>query len=192
VKVNVAALTAERFADVETIFNARGCSVARGCWCMFYRRSGQSAESLAPRDRAKRAHAELKRLAQGEVPPGLVGYQGRVPVGWISLGPREDFSKLKHSRVMKPVDDMDVWSIVCFVVPKEFRGQGVATGLLAGAIAYAKRRGVTTFEAYPRDLGERCADDSLWFGAKSMYDAAGFTEVARRTPTRPVMRLPLR
>jgi len=43
-------------------------------------------------------------------------------------------------------------------------------------------------EAYPVDKAERSAD-SMWFGAKSMYDKAGFTEVARRKPTRPVVRL---
>jgi hypothetical protein len=31
----------------------------------------------------------------------------------------------------------------------------------------------------------------MWFGAKSMFDAAGFDEVARRRPTRPIVRLRL-
>jgi len=38
-------LTADRWNDLETIFNGRGCSVARGCWCMYYRRSGSSPAS---------------------------------------------------------------------------------------------------------------------------------------------------
>jgi hypothetical protein len=29
----------------------------------------------------------------------------------------------------------------------------------------------------------------MWFGAKSMYDHAGFKEVARRKPQRPIVRL---
>jgi hypothetical protein len=32
----------------------------------------------------------------------------------------------------------------------------------------------------------------MFFGARSMYDRAGFKEVARRRPTRPVMRKALR
>jgi hypothetical protein len=32
----------------------------------------------------------------------------------------------------------------------------------------------------------------MWFGATSMYDLAGFEEVARRKRTRPVVRLDLR
>jgi len=47
---------------------------------------------------------------------------------------------------------------------------------------------VTLLEAYPCDKPAKAADDSMWFGAKSMFDRAGFVEVARRKPTRPVMR----
>jgi ribosomal protein S18 acetylase RimI-like enzyme len=90
---------------------------------------------------------------------------------------------------MKPVDDQPVWSIICFVVPSEWRGQGVARALLDGAIAFAKRRKVRLLEAYPVDKPARSNDDAMWFGAKSMFDAAGFEEVARRKPARPVVRI---
>jgi predicted GNAT family acetyltransferase len=89
---------------------------------------------------------------------------------------------------MKAVDEKPVWSIVCFVVPSEHRGQGVATALLEGAVAFAKKQGATIVEAYPKEPGGKVADDSLWFGRKSMYDKAGFSEVARHTPGRPVVR----
>ena len=182
-------LTPSRWEDVEAVFNAKGCSVARGCWCMFYRRSGPGAAVPNGMTRAQRNRAELKALVDGGTPPGLIGYRGKTPVGWVSLGPREDFAKLKRSQVMKPVDAKPVWSIICFVVPQEFRGQGVARALLDGAITYAKKRGATLLEAYPVDRAARGRDDSMWFGAKSMYDAAGFDEVARRKPQRPVVRL---
>jgi GNAT superfamily N-acetyltransferase len=112
-------------------------------------------------------------------------------VGWVSLGPRQDYARLERSPVMKPVDATPVWSIVCFVVPTAYRHQGVAHALLAGAIAYARRRGVGVLEAYPIDKPTRGADAWLWHGSRSMYDRAGFREVARRRPTRPVMRLDL-
>jgi ribosomal protein S18 acetylase RimI-like enzyme len=93
---------------------------------------------------------------------------------------------------MKPVDDAPVWSIVCFVVPPEFRHQGVAHALLRGAVDYAAKRGARILEAYPVDRDKRGSDDWMWHGAKSMFDKAGFTEVARRKPQRPVMRNALR
>ncbi|CAN7286503.1 MULTISPECIES: GNAT family N-acetyltransferase [unclassified Variovorax] len=122
-------------------------------------------------------------------PPGLIGYRGKVPVGWVSLGPREEYARLKRSPVMKAVDDRPVWSIICFVVPSEHRGQGVAQALLDGAIAYARKQGAKLLEAYPVDKPGRANDDQMWFGAKSMYDRVGFKEVARRKPQRPVVRL---
>jgi predicted GNAT family acetyltransferase len=158
---------------------------------MYYRQSG----STPPPDgvtRAERNRRGLKALTRKETPPGLIGYRGKTPVGWISLGPREDYRKLQRSIVMKPVDDEKVWSIICFVVPGEHRGQGIAAGLLEGAIAYARKKRVRILEAYPVDRAGRSRDESLWFGTKAMFDAAGFREVARRRPQRPVMRLILR
>ena len=181
-------LTPERWPDVEAIFAARGCSVARGCWCMYYRLSGTPAQHASNRARVAAHKAQLKALVDSSKPPGLIGYRDGVPVGWVSLGPRGDFAKLARSPVMRPVDDLPVWSIVCFVVPAEHRGQGVARALLDGAVRYAKRQGARMLEAYPVDKREHAADDSMWFGAKSMFDKAGFVEVARRKPHRPIVR----
>lgn len=190
-KVTIRPLTPDRWGDLEAIFNAKGCSIARGCWCMFYRRSGE-AEVPAGMTRANANRAAMKRLVDAGKPPGLIGYRGKTPVGWVSLGPRDDFAKLKRSQVMKAVDDQPVWSIICFVVPQAYRGEGVAHELLRGAMAYAKKCGARLLEAYPVDKSGRARDDSMWFGSKSMYDAAGFEEVARRKPHRPVVRRPVR
>jgi ribosomal protein S18 acetylase RimI-like enzyme len=184
-------LTPERWPDLEALFAARGCSQARGCWCMYYRHSGAAAPLKAGQSRSGANRGELKALVDAGRPPGLLGYRGRQPVGWVSLGPREDYAKLVRSPVMKPVDDEPVWSILCFVVPAEFRGQGVARALLDGAVAYAARCGATAVEGYPMDRTARSADENMWFGTRAMFDDAGFEEIARRKPERPVMRLRL-
>jgi GNAT superfamily N-acetyltransferase len=181
-------LTPERWPDLEAIFGARGCSVARGCWCMYYRESGapprEPGQTLgASRKRAFKAVVDAGRMT------GLVAYRAGAPAGWVSMGPREDYLKLEKSPVMRAVDPQPVWSIICFVVPAEQRGQGVAVALLQGAIEWARAHGVKLLEAYPVDRPGRSSDESMWFGAKSMYDAAGFEEVARRKPQRPVVRL---
>ena len=131
----------------------------------------------------------MKELVEAGRPPGLIGYKDKVPVGWVSIAPREEYARLARSPVMRPVDDQPVWSVICFVVPAEYRGQGVAEALLAGAVAYAKKQGAKLIEAYPVDRPTRSKDDFMWFGAKSMYDKAGFSEVARRKPQRPMVRL---
>ena len=118
-----------------------------------------------------------------------MGYEDGVPCGWISFGPREDFKRLENSTVMKAVDDQAVWSIICFVVPSEYRRQGVARQMLDAAIAFCRKKKVKLVEAYPVDKDGKAADSSLWFGTKSMFDQAGFEEVARRKHERPVVRL---
>jgi len=187
--MKVLPVTPQRWPDVEAIFGAKGCSVARGCWCMHYRRRGTLAGTA---NRSKVYRAALKALVDAGQSPGLIAYRGKQPVGWVSLAPREEFARLERSPVMKPVDDKPVWSIICFVVPPEHRGQGVARTLLEGAIAYAREHGATLIEAYPVDKPARSKDGALWFGPKKMYDRAGFKEVARRKPTRPVVRLGVR
>jgi ribosomal protein S18 acetylase RimI-like enzyme len=180
-------LTAANWHDLEAVFNARGCSLARNCWCMYYRKSG--AEGWPTKDRSRINRGRLKSLADEGKQVGLIGYQDGVPVGWVSFGPREDFARLARSPVMAPVDDQPVWSIICFVVPSEYRKQGIARQLLDAAVAFCRKKKVKLVEAYPVDKEGRSADSSMWFGAKSMYDAAGFEEVARRKPERPVVRL---
>lgn len=182
-------LTLDRWPDLKAIFNARGCSVARGCWCMYYRRSGKVPALRPGESQSSRNRTDLHALASSDIPLGLIGYKNGVPVGWVSLGPREDFAKLARSTVMKPVDHLPVWSIICFVVPSQYRSQGVAKQLLVGAIEFAKAQGAQLLEAYPVDLEETPKADSLWFGTKTMYEQTGFHEVARRKPGRPILRL---
>jgi ribosomal protein S18 acetylase RimI-like enzyme len=204
--VTIRPLTPSRWPDLEAVFEARGCSIARSCWCMFYRDSGRVEVPRGAR-RADVRKARLRALCEAGPPPGLIAYarldpagalspRGRLhPVGWVTLGPRRDFAKLQRSPVMKPVDDTPLdarlWSIVCFVVPPAYRHRGVAHALLQGAVEYARKHGARIVEAYPVDRSKRSADDAMWFGAKSMYDRAGFEEVARRRPQRPVVRLAL-
>jgi len=189
VKLTVLPLTPDRWPDLEAVFGARGCSVARGCWCMAYRRSGSQDAPPPAMTRSQANRAALRALVAAGDPPGLIGYRGAVPVGWVAVGPREKFARLARSPVLKAVDDQPVWSIVCFVVPAAYRGQGVARSLLQGAVAYARQQGARLVEAYPVDRPARSKDQDLWFGAKSMYDRAGFREVARRKPERPIVRI---
>jgi GNAT superfamily N-acetyltransferase len=188
--LEVRPLTPERWPDLEAVFMARGCSVARNCWCMYYRVSGRESGLLSA-ERGRQNKRAMRKLVEAGPPPGLIGYRDGVPIGWISLGPREHFAKLEKSPVMKPVDDAKVWSVICFVVPSPYRGEGVAKALLDGARAWAKKQGAKILEAYPIDKEGRGDDQNYWFGTRSMFDAAGFEEVARRKPTRPVMRLRL-
>ncbi len=182
-------LTPTTWSDLEELFALPGGSIVRGCWCMFYRRTGQVSTSAAAGRDNKQQFCDL--VEAGTV-PGLVGYLHGSPVGWISLGPREDYLKLRRSPIMKPVDDKEVWSIVCTFVAKAQRGKGLQHHLLAAALDYARDSGVRLLEAYPIDKPERSHDDFMFFGSRGLYERAGFREVVRRSPTRVVMRRGLR
>jgi len=178
-------LTPQTWADLVALFDLPGGSIVRGCWCMFYRRSGKPAAGTDNRQ-------QLCDLVDDGLVPGLVGYLDGAPVGWISLGPREDYAKLRRSPVMKPVDDTPVWSVVCTYVARAHRGQGLQHQLLAHAVQWARVQGVRVLEAYPVDKPGRSDDDFMFFGSRSLFERAGFREVVRRSPTRVVMRKGLR
>src|SRR5215472_3136173 len=180
-------LTEGTWADLEELFGLPGGSIVRGCWCMYYRKTGRANGPAAGENRRA-----LCDLVNGGGVPGLVGYLGGTPVGWISLGPREDYLRLRRSPVMKPVDDAEVWSVVCSYVARPYRGLGLQHRLLSAAIGFARGSGARALEAYPVDKAERSHDDFMFFGSRSLYERAGFREVVRRSPTRVVMRRALR
>ncbi len=186
-RIEIHPLTAQRFRDLERLFNGPGGSQVRGCWCMFYRRSGRT-EVPKGMTRPEHARCSLKALVDAGTVPGLIGYRDGEPVGWISLGPREEFARLRKSPVLKQVDAQPVWSVICFYTAQRVRRRHVAQAMLAGALDFARSCGARLLEAYPVDRKTRSPDSSMWFGSKAMYDRAGFTEVARRKPTRPVVR----
>lgn len=194
--LTVVPLTPDRFADVASLFEEGGDP--RWCWCAYFRVRGFefSGEGKA-RHRAVLETAVTDGVALGRA-PGLVAYEGDAAVGWISLGPREDYERLVHSKVLAPVDDAPVWSIVCFVVGRRARGRGVARALLEAGIGYARAHGASMIEAYPVEIpeGRRIPSAEVYRGTLAMFERAGFAVVARRqwnasTPARPIVRLDL-
>lgn len=173
-------LTPERFPDMEQVIGDRG--VARNCFCMHWRRpDGGFGDGRDNRDRF------ADRVSRGR-PPGLLGYIGNEPMGWVQVGPRAEFPTLDRSRLLKPIDDIEAWSINCFVVRAGNRRRGVGAGLLAAAIAYASDQGASVIEAYPVD-GVRASVVDYFTGTMGMFEQHGFVEIIRRNDTRPIVRL---
>jgi GNAT superfamily N-acetyltransferase len=185
--VEIHPATPDRWADLEALFGAKGACA--GCWCMWWR---------LPRPEFKRQKGEGNRAAlkavidRGTV-PGLIAYVDGRPAGWVALAPREDYPPLARSRVLRPVDDRPVWSVVCFFVARPYRRQGLTVRLLEAAAGFARERGAAMLEGYPVEPKQGAMPDVFAFtGLPSAYRQAGFQEVARRSPTRPIMRLPLK
>lgn len=179
-------LTRDRWDDLVTLFGPNGAY--SGCWCMWNRQTNAEFDAHHGDDNRRALHSLVD-----ERPPGLLGYDNREPVGWVSVGPYTDFSRLGRSPVAKPLEksrhppSVDLWAITCFVIHKDRRGTGVATSLLDAAVVYARSQGAAVLQAYPLDPKTRADNNAAWMGLASMFSAAGFEEVARRRPTRPVM-----
>lgn len=90
-------------------------------------------------------------------------------------------------------DDGGVWWVTCFVVDGRHRRSGVGLALLQAAVEFARDHGATAVEGHPVDVAAlkaaRVAGSAIYTGTVAMFVAAGFVEVARTYPTRPVMRL---
>jgi GNAT superfamily N-acetyltransferase len=179
-------LTPDRFADLERLFGPRGA--CGGCWCMWWRLS--RPEFTAGKGEGNRR--ALEALVKGGAVPGVLAYAGDEPVGWCAIEPREAYPRFQRSRTLAPVDDAPVWSITCFYVARAWRGKGVTAALVEAAVAHAKRNGARVVEAYPVDPQKRQADAFVYTGLASTFEKAGFNEVARRSPTRPIVRRALR
>ena len=176
-------LTPERLPDLAGLFGQGGDP--KWCWCSFYRvRSVDFRTGSAAANRAVLEEATDATAAEGRA-PGLIAYRDGEAIGWVSVGPRDDYERLQHSKVLAPVDERPVWSIVCFVVTRRARGQGVARALLDAAIAYARDHGATLLEAYPADTdGARISAANAFKGTVPMFEQAAFEVVVRRQANR--------
>jgi GNAT superfamily N-acetyltransferase len=193
VALEIQPLTARRLPDLATLFDQGGDP--KWCWCSYFRVRGRDWTNATPAENRELLGAAARRRDHA---PGLVAYEEGTVVGWVSLGPREDYERLAYSTVLAPLDDAPVWSIVCFVVGRKSRGQGVAGELLAAAIEYARQHGAKMLEAYPAEVtpGKRVPSASVYQGTLRMFERAGFKVVERRrankaSPVRPIVRLKL-
>lgn len=177
-------LTPDRWAGLERLFGPRGAS--SGCWCMWWRLP-RSTWGRQGNDGNREA---FKTLVDSGMVPGLLAYVADESVGWCAVQPRDAYPSLDRSSVLGRVDDTPVWSITCFYIARTHRRQGVAQRLLEAAVAHARAQGARLVEGYPVDPGERAVSSASAFtGLAAAFRKAGFTEVARRSPQRPIMRL---
>jgi len=175
-------LTPARWPDLETLFGEKGA--CGGCWCMWWR---LPASVFSAGKGAKNRKAFQKTVTAGP-PPGLLAYAGKTPIGWIAIGPRVTLPRLNNSRVLAPVDDKPVWSVSCFFVTREWRKRGVSVFLIEAAARFAAKAGARLVEGYPVITRGHAPAPFVWTGLPGSFEEAGFTEVARRSATRPIMR----
>ena len=186
-ELQITPVTADRWSDLEQLFGTRGA--CGGCWCMHFRLPRPAYE----RGKGESNRRALRRLVETGPPPGLLAYHGNDVVGWCALAPREHYPRLARSRAMRPVDDRPVWSVVCLFIARGHRRRGVSAALLEAAADYAAAAGAEVIEGYPVEPRSGSIPDVFaWTGTASAFLKAGYREVTRWLPGRPVMRRELR
>lgn len=164
-------VTPDRFEDFAEVINRNRRD--NHCWCLSHRLRASEIEELGGGSRER----AMRRLCEGEHPPGVVTYHDGEPVGWCNIGPRGEITRLANSRLIRPVDNLPVWSIVCVVVRSGHRRQGVTAPLIEGAVAYAAEHGAPAVEAHPVDPSGRMDLTMAFVGTKAMFEKAGFRVV---------------
>ena len=175
-------LTQKLWRDFEMLFGKHGA--CGGCWCMHWKLRGREFDE----NKGDPARQMQKAIVDSKIVPGLLAYSDGYPIGWVAVEPRSAYPKLAHSRTLKPVDDQEVWSVTCFYVEKQHRHLGITVELLKAAVAYVKEHGGKIIEGYPVDAQDEAPDPFVFTGTASAFLHAGFEEVARRSPTRPIFR----
>jgi GNAT superfamily N-acetyltransferase len=193
--VQVRPATADRWSDVVTVFGRRGEDPS-WCWCRLFFCT-VPCKSPASEPVPDNREALRKEITHAAVPPGLLAYVEDHPVGWTRVGPRSHFPRVSGNRALAKVltQDSGTWWVTCFAVDSRHRRSGVGAALLEAAVGFAREHGATALEGHPVDVAAlsagRVGGSAIFTGTVSMFSAAGFTEVARTYPTRPVMRLDL-
>lgn len=179
----IRAATAECWPDFEDLMGEKGGY--GGCWCMTWRLTNKAFEAR----KGEGNRLAMKKNFDSGPPPGLLAYDGPTAVAWCSLAPRAAFPRLENSRVLKPVDGEEVWSVSCFLIRKSHRKMGLSVALLKAAGEFVRAQGGRILEGYPIAPSKKPYPVVYaWTGFEKAFHEAGFSEVLRRSDTRPIMR----
>ena len=183
--------------DLRTVFGNRGS--AAECQCQRFKLAPREAfKSYPSEERALRLRTQTNcGQPRATTTSGLVAYLGDEPVGWCAVEPRPAYEGLLRvyrvpwqGRAEDKADE-SVWAVTCVFARAGFRRRGIGYALARATVDFARERGAHALEAYP--MLTQPGDDITWgelhMGTRSMFAAAGFTEIIRPTPRRVVMRM---
>ena len=183
--------------DIQTVFGMRGTAVI--CQCQRFKLRPKESFKWSPvEERAMRLRAQTNAgHPNADTTSGLVAYLEGEPVAWCAVEPRTAYTGLLRvyrvpwvGRSEDKTDD-SVWAVTCFFVRAGYRRRGFTYELARAATDFARQRGARALEAYPMIVqpGQEIIWDEVLVGTRSIFAAAGFTEVSHPTPRRVVMRI---
>lgn len=183
--------------DLQTVFGTRG--TAPICQCQRFKLAPkESFRSFPAEERARRLRKQTNAgRPRAKTTSGLVAYLDGEPVAWCAVEPRTAYSGLLRvyrvpweGRSEDKTDD-SVWAVTCVFIRAGYRRRGLTYSLVRAAVDFARERGARALEGYPMitEPGKEIIWDEILVGSRSMFSAAGFSEVSHPTPRRVVMRI---
>jgi GNAT superfamily N-acetyltransferase len=140
-----------------------------GCWCMWYhcKDRGESPD--------EKREIKERLVREGRAHASLV-FDGDNCVGWCQFGSPEELPHIHNERAYLAVNPtLPDWRITCFFSGKGYRGKGIASAALKGAVAQIKKLGGGRVEGYPEDTEGRKASPAFLFnGSLSTFERHGF------------------
>jgi GNAT superfamily N-acetyltransferase len=149
-----------------------------GCWCMVWRVPKGGA--YWREHKGEKNRREFQRLVQSGEATGILAFDGKEAIGWLSIAPRESFAYFDRARKIPPAAADGTWSVTCFFVKRGFRRKGVSSALLSAAVEFARRKKARIVEGYPT-ASTSAADAAgvfIWTGVAEMFEQAGFVRSA--------------
>lgn len=177
-------VTASNWPLLEDLFGPhRGAD--SGCWCMWWRVSRSVFNAMGKEQRK----GALRQLCLNGDEPGVIAINDSKALGWCAIAPRSSYPVLQRSRVAHPLDGAEagrIWFISCLYVRVGFRRAGLTKQLIDAAVRHAFEHGASCVEACPTEATGTGAE--RFVGTAATFLACGFTEIARRSPNRPLVR----
>jgi GNAT superfamily N-acetyltransferase len=183
--------------DLGAIFGTRGAAAV--CQCQRYKLAPREAfKHHAPAVRAERLRRQTACGQPGaRTTSGLLAYREGEPVGWCAVEPRTAYPALLRvyrvpwSGRTEDKADESVWAVTCLFTRAGHRRRGVSYALARAAVGFARDRGAHALEAYPMLVqpGQDITWGELHMGTRSVFEAAGLSEISHPVPRRVVMRI---
>jgi predicted GNAT family acetyltransferase len=182
-------LTPALWGDLEDLFGPdKGAN--SGCWCMWPR---IRAKDFGAMDKAARKKAFRATVKTGP-PPGLLAYEDGKAIAWVAITPRSRvvrFDTARNSRLPAGEEGGNIWGLTCFYVRIGHRRRGLMADMARAAIDYARKKKAAAVDVCPIEMDRPAMWGEAFVGIVSVFQKLGFTEIARVSPRRPLMRLEL-
>jgi hypothetical protein len=154
-----------------------------GCYCAFWHQNFTSMDEWEKRKSTEpelNQSCMLERVRSG-LHLGVLAYQGRELVAWISVGPAKDFYWAWRRVGQLGESAKAVAVIPCITRKTEVRDRVTESALLSALRSYGKEQGWTAIEGYPfeRETIDRLGETVAWPGFPEAFTEAGFQSIGK-------------